>query len=298
MITFQGSYEKAQSISGDTSTATLLTFKTDINLGSKKFNAAINNYFTRRSKAANLVADQQYYQLPPDCIRVIGIDYLQSAGGRRLPIPNQVRSEYQWRLLNFNQQSGNWLSYYYVKGADEVGLYPIPSTSISSGLIIYYEPVGANLTQPDYATGTVTVTNGSTTITHSGTGFTQDMVGHGFEVTDGSSVYSYKIAGFTSSSVLTLEEPFIGYSGSGRTFKIGETFAFPEEYHDAPVDFALYRYFEMKNNPERAAYHKGNFTTAVAEAKERYASSSASSVITDFDPGYNYWRDNTVTVGE
>jgi hypothetical protein len=298
MITFQGSYEKCQAISGDTSAATLLTFKTDINQGSKKFNAAIGNYFTRRSKSASLTADQQYYQLPPDCIRVIGVDFLQSANGRRFPVLEQIRSEYAWRQLNSNQQSGSLISYYFVKGADEIGLFPIPSTTISSGLIIYYEPVAAKLTQDDYTTGTVTVTNGSQTVTHSGTGFTQEMVGRGFEVTDGSSLYSYKIAGFTSSSVLTLEEPYVGYSGASKTFVIGETFTFPEEYHDAPTDYALYRYFEMKNNPERAAYHKANFTAAVDEAKERYASSSSSQVITDSHYSYNYWADNTITVGE
>lgn len=298
MLTFQESYTKAQRVSGDTTSVTLLTFKEDINIGNQKLNAAINNYFTRKSKAANLVADQQYYQLPPDCIRVIGVDFLQSASTRRQPVYSQVRSEYQWRQLNFNQQRGNWLTYYFIKGADEIGLYPIPSTSISGGLIIYYEPRSALLTQDDFDTGTVTVTNGSQTITHSATGFTQEMVGRGFKVTDGSDGYDYKVAGFTSSSVLTLEEPYIGYSGSGKTFKIGETFAYPSEYHDAPLDFALGRFFEMNNNPDRAKYHTQKFDVALAEMRERYTSSSASQVITDEPPVVNPWSYQITNVAE
>jgi hypothetical protein len=298
MLTFEESHVKAQRISGDTTAATLLTFKEDINIGSQKINAAINNYFTRKSKAANLAADQQYYQLPPDCIRVIGVDFLQSSGTRRQPIHHQVRSEYQWRQLNFNQQSSNWITYYFVKGADEIGLYPIPSDDITSGLIIYYEPKAALLTQDDFDDGTVTATNGSQTISHSGTGFTQEMVGRGFKVTDGSDGYDYKVAGFTSGSVLTLEEPYLGYSGGGKTFKIGETFAFPGEYHDAPVDYALSRFFEMNNNPDRAKYHLNSFSTALIEIRERYASSSASQVITDEPPIVNPWSYQITNVAE
>lgn len=296
MITWQESYEKAQTISGDTTAASLAMFKADINLGNRKFNAAIDNYFTRRSKSANLVADQQYYQLPPDCIRVIGIDFVQS-GTRRLPV-RQIRSEYQWRKMNFVQQSSNWITYYFVKGSDEIGLYPIPSDSVSAGLIIYYEPRSAELSQDDYTTGTVTVTNASQTITHSATGFSQNMVNRCFKVTDGSDGYSYRVSGFTSTSILTLEEPYLGYSGAGKTFKIGETFLYPEEYHDAPVDFALARYFEMNNNKERAAYHLGKFNTALNEAKERYASSSQSQVITDELPIENPWLYQISNVGE
>lgn len=305
MLTWQGSYEKARSISGDDSAATLLLLKDDINIGAQKFNAAINNYFTRRSKSADLAEDQQYYQLPPDCVRVTGVSFLQSSGGRQLPVKHQIRSEEQWRQINFNQQTGNWFTYWFVKGADEVGLYPIPSDDVTNGLIIYYEPKSFKLSQDDYTTGTVTVTNGSQTITHSGTGFTQEMVGRGFEVTDGSSGYSYKVAGYTSSSVLTLEEPYIGYSGAGKTFKIGETFSFPEEYHDAPVDFALGRFFEMNNNPERAKFYYnedpnnlGKFNAAVNTAKEKYASSSSSQVITD-EPGLgNPWAYQLTNVSE
>lgn len=294
MLTFQESYEKCQTISGDNEAATLVLFKQDINLANKRFNAAINNYFNRVSKSANLVADQQYYQLPPDCIRVIGVDFVLNVD-RRMPL-RQIRSEYQWRQLNFIQQSSNWLVYYFVKGADEVGLYPTPSDNLSNGVIIYYEPKGYELSQADFTSGTVTVTNGSATVTHSGTDFTQSMIGRGFKITDGADGYTYKVAGYTSSSVITLEEPYIGISGSGRTFKIGETFVFPEEYHDAPTDFALARYFETRNNPDRAKYHMDNFKTLVMDAKEKYASSSASQVITDEYDYLNPWLDNTRTI--
>lgn len=288
---------KFQQISGDTSAATLVQAESDMNTGNRRFNAALNNYFTRRSKAASIVADQQYYQLPPDCIRVMEVDFLESAS-RRLPL-TQVRSEYQWRTLNNTSQGGNHLVYWFQKGADEIGVFPIPTEAVSSGLILAYEPRGAKLSQADYSDGTIALTNGSNTVTGTGTTFTSNMVGRTLEVTDGSDGYSYRIASYTSGTVLTLEEPFIGISGSGKTYLIGESPLFPEEFHDAPLDFALSRFFEMNNNPERAKYHSTRYKEQEQEAKEMYASSSSSQVIIlDPQPGYNYWADNTVQVGE
>lgn len=295
-MTWQEIYTKTRGIAGLSSTDDLTQVKQDLNIGNKRFNAAINNYFTRRSKSASIVAGQQYYQLPPDCIRVTGVDFLQSAS-RRIPL-TQVRSEYQWRSLNSTEQSGNSLQYYFVKGADELGLFPVPSEATTNGLIIYYEPKGFTLSQDDYSTGTVTLTEGSATVTGSGTTFTSSMVGREFKVTDGTDGYDYKVASFTSTTVITLEEPFIGISGAGKTFNIGEAPVYPSEYHDAPMDYALSRFFETANNPDRAKYHKNNFDEAVREAREKYASSSSSQVITDAPASYNPWMDNTVTVSE
>lgn len=287
---------KTQKLAGDESAATLVQLKQDMNIGNKRFNAALNNYFNRRSKATNLEDGQQYYQLPADCLRVSGVDYLLSAA-RRIPL-DQVRSEHQWRLLNSTEQSGNYLTYWFQKGADELGIFPIPSADTTNGLIIYYEPKGFTFSQDDYTTGTVSLTQGSTTVTGSGTTFTSSMVGREFRVTDGSDGYDYRIAGYTSGTVLTLEEPFLGVSGAGKTFILGEAPIYPSEYHDAPVDYALSRFFEMNNNPVRAKYHKDNFAMAIADAKEKYASSSSSQVITDEAASYNPWFDNTRTISE
>lgn len=287
MLTYQETYEKAQALSGDFSAANLLTLKQDINLGMHKINAAMNRYFTRKSKNADLVADQQYYQLPPDAIRPIGVTVL--IGTRRYPV-KQIRSEYQWNQINTVSQTASWAQYYFVKGSDEIGLWPIPSAAVSSGLEVQYEPRDKDLSQDDVTTGTVTCTNGSVTITHSGTSFSQSMIGRVFKVTDGTDGYWYRIAGFTSSSVLSLEEPFIGLSGSGKTYKIGEAFIFPSEFHDAPVDYALYRFFELNNDPNRAQYHRNAFDSALINARQSYASSSSSSVVVAQDTmGLNPW---------
>ena len=201
-------------------------------------------------------------------------------------------------MLNSTGQSGNYLNYYFVKGGDEIGLFPTPSEATTNGLIIYYEPKGFNLSQDDYSTGTVTLTEGSATVTGSGTTFTSSMVGREFRVTDGTDGYDYKVASYTSGTVITLEEPYIGISGAGKTYLIGEAPVYPSEYHDVPMDYALMRFFELNNNPERAKYHKTSFEDAVKEAREKYASSSSSQVITDEPNSYNPFLDNTQTITE
>lgn len=288
MLTFQESYEKAQGISGDTEAATLVLFKSDINQGAHRFNGALNRYFTRRAKTANIVAAQQYYQLPPDCIRVVKVRAKQSSSDNRYPL-RQVRTEDAWDALNTTNQTGDWATYYFVRGSDEVGIFPIPSTSITAGLSIAYELRDKDLTQADYSDGTIELTQGSTTVTGTGTTFTQAMIGRALKVTDGTDGYWYRVSAYTSPTSITLEEPYIGLSGDSKTYKLGESFLFPSEWHDAPVDFALSRFYEMRNNKERAAYHIGRYNAALDEAKAIYASSSSSSVITEGVEGYNFW---------
>lgn len=288
MITYQESYEDARSIAGDESAATLTFLKKNINRGAHKFNGALNRYFTRRAKTANIVEDQQYYQLPPDAIRVIKVRAKQTSSDNKYPL-RQIRSEDEWDALNTTNQRGNWATFYFQKGSDEIGIFPIPSSDITNGLEIAYEPRDRDLSQDDYSTGTITATNGSTAITGSGTVFTESMVGRCFKVTDGSDGYWYKVAGFTSATSITLEEPYMGYSGSSITYKIGESFFFPEEYHDAPTDYALSRFFEMRQNPERATYHLARYNDSLGDAKEKYASSSSSLVITGEFEGFNTW---------
>lgn len=303
-MTFQALYEMAQAISGDTSTATELELKRDINTGNKRFNAALNNYFNRKSKSANTVADQQYYQLPADAGKVLGMDFLETAT-RRHPL-TQIVSEASWRLMNIDTTSAGVLTHWFQKGRDEVGVYPVPSAATTGGLIIYYEPKGYRFSQDDYTTGTVALTEGSATVTGTGTAFTAGMVGREFTITDGSDGYEYRIASYTSTTVITLEEPFIGFSGSGKTFTIGEAPLFPAEYHESLVDFALARFYQKNNNATRAQYHMsgdmrrpGLWESAITDAQGRYSSSSSSQVIIEGDTAaYNYWQDNTVSISE
>lgn len=288
MLTFQDSWAKFQAISGDPNATALIQAKQDINVGYHKINSAMARYFLRKQQFTDIVAGQQYYQQPVDSIRIMGMT-TKLSNGREYPV-RQMRSEYEWRALNTVKQTANWATYYFVLGNDLVGIFPIPSGDIAGGIRFYYEVQDVDLTQDDYTTGTVTVTQTGTTITGSGTSWTTSMIGRSIQIQDGSDGEFYEIMTVPTATSLTIKTPYLGPSESGvASYRIGQLFIFPGEFHDAPVDYSLSRYFEMKNNPQRAAYHLKRYQDASDDALQKYSSSSESSVITEQTEAINWW---------
>lgn len=279
-ISFMDAYQKAQYITGDSTAATLAQLKQDINIGYKRFDAAINRYFTRSQKFADLVTAQKYYQTPVDSIRVMEVSVLLSTG-YEYPL-EQVRSEHDWRLMNIvpNYQS-NLIQFYYVYGNDQIGLFPVPSQTITNGIRFVYQPQDVDLTQDDYLTGTASVVNNGVSVTGTAVTWTTSMIGRQFQVTDGSDGQWYEITAVPNSTTLTLKTPYNGPSELAATYRISQIFIFPTEYDDTPIDYALSRFFEFRNNPNRATYHMNKYTNSVEDAIRKYSSSSTSHVITD-----------------
>lgn len=288
-LSFQETYVKFETISGSTNATDLTQGKQDINIGYSRFNAAIARYFTRKQAFTNLVASQRYYQTPIDSIRVSQVAVVVSTG-YEYPL-QEVTNEYEWReLLVTPSYATNFISHYFVYGNDQIGLYPLPSTTISNGLRFVYQPQDVFLTKDDYTTGTITITNGSVSLTGAGTSWTQAAHGNmQFQVTDGSDGNWYDISSVGSSTSITLKTPYVGPSVAAVTYRLGQVFIFPSEYDDTPVDYALSRFFESHGNPSRAKYHLDKYQASVDDAIEKYASSSISNVITEYDEGINPW---------
>lgn len=289
MLTYTQSYTKFQTISGSTNATDLVQAKQDINIGYKRFNAAIARYFTRKQAFTNLVADQQYYQIPVDAIRVSSVTINLSGSTLQFPL-TQIRNEDEWRSMNIFPYSSSYIKYYFVYGNDQIGLFPIPSTAVTNGLRYVYQPQDVDLTKDDYSTGTVAVSNGGVTVTGTNTAWTNALVGGMyFQVTNGTDGNWYEILSVNSTTQITLKTPYVGSTVSGVSYNIGQMFIFPGEYDDVPIDYALYRFWESRDNPVRAKYHKNNYQEAVADAIQKYASSSLSNVITDEGPMTNAW---------
>lgn len=272
MITFQDQYQMYQQITQDYSAAGLVIAKRDINEGGAMFLNRLGRKFNKEYLTTSLVDNQQYYQTSGGTLRISEIRCLQ---GTNYYTPQLVTSEEEWNQLNIIATTGNYPSHYYIRGFNEVGLYPIPSTAVANGLIISHEPQHVDLTQDDYTTGTVTVSNGSVTVTHSATGFTQSMVGRWLQVTDGTDGKWYRIASFTSTSVVSLENYYEGISGSGRTFRIGEVMKIPNAYQDAPVYYACDRFYQTQNDQKTAQSYELRFNMKVKSAKETYGRSTS-----------------------
>lgn len=272
MLTFQDQYQMYQQVTGDASAAGLVIAKRDINEGGAMFLNRLGRKFNKEYLTANLVANQQYYQFPSEVLRLSEARFLN---GTIYYEPELVTSELEWNQINNISTTSTIPLRYYIRGFNELGVYPIPSANVTNGAIISYEPQHVDLTQDDFTSGTVTVSNGAVAITHSATGFTQNMVGRWLQVTDGTDGKWYKIASYVSSSVLNLENYYEGISGSGRTFRIGEVMKIPNGYQDAPVFFACERYYMTQNDQRTAPVFAARFDARVKSAKETYGRSTS-----------------------
>lgn len=95
-------------------------------------------------------------------------------------------------------------------------------------------------TTAPYETGTVTATNGSKTITGSGTTFTAAMAGRKIRMS-GENAY-YRISAFVSTTELTLEVPYQGTTGASKTYSI-----YKDEYR-LPADLDVYKVMRQIEN--------------------------------------------------
>lgn len=278
MLTFQNLYQEAQEESGDTSGATLTVLKRGINQGLHKFRAVLNREYTKTRRTFTVTADQQFYQTPEDCIRPTSVTI--TVGDIAYPL-QEIVSESHWRNLNArSNQTSDIPEFFYIRGTDEFGIWPIPSTTLASGGELVYEARARDMSAADYITGTVSVTQDSATVTGLGTTFAASMVGRSFRVDDGSpDGIWYKVASYTDATHITLENVYEGDTGSGKAYIIGEIPEIPEEFHLSLVDHALYRFYRRRRDEALAKSCKQDFEEAVVVAKQTYAMKSSSQLI-------------------
>ena len=290
-LTFTDLVNKFQRLSRDTTASTLEQGKSDMNMGYHQFNNELSRYWSRKQQFTNIIAAQQIYQVPVDCLRVIGV-VIAVSNTYQIPV-KEVRSEFEWRQITAYPYSSNWPAYYYMLGKDEIAFWPTASQSVTDGLRFYYQPDDVDLSVDDVTStslsATVTCTNGSPTVTATGAVFSQEMIGLSFQETGATSNQWYEIVDVPNTSTLTLKSAFVGYSGSTKAFRIGQLPILPSSYHDAIVNYGLYQFFTGKGNEARATQHLTLFNNAVTSAKEMYSSSTEGNVITDSDNFVNAW---------
>lgn len=287
-ITWTDQQTIAKQIAGLSDALSLLKFKRDMNIGASKFLAMLGREYNRHSRFTDLVSGQQYYQMPEDAQKLK--ELIVSTGSYRPPM-EQIPDEWAWNMMNMLSITGQ-PTHYWIRGNNEFGLYPTPSNSITSGIEMVFSPKHVQMTQDDFTTGTISITQNDTTLTHSGTGFTAKMVGQWFQNTDGTDENWYQIASFTSTSVLELANNYQGTSVSGSAFRIGQVMDLPEEFLESPVDYSMYRHYARRGDMNKAAEFKALWQEALQMAKETYGNTTESQVITA-EPQfrqYNPWR--------
>lgn len=216
--------------------------------------------FLEAVKTLYTVASQEGYQLPNGFRKAMTIVIWSEATTAGIPYtPEMVFDPVIWnRIKQAKLGSGNLPYFTYIE-AQKFYVQPIPSTS-GNLIQVRGRLQTKDLTIPDYTTGTITsIANGATTLTGSGTTWTQDMVGRFIQITEttaanGGDGFWYEIGSYTSSTSLELLKPYEGnsISAGSAAYTIGQASVIPEAYDIAPIYRAVAMFTAINDpiNPE------------------------------------------------
>jgi hypothetical protein len=272
--------------SAATASRSLTNAQRHINLALRKFKNASRRYWTRKEVTTNLVAGQQYYTFPEDMVRVTTVKV--TSGGLTLPV-TMIDSEELWNRINLIPAMTVGIpTQGFIRGRNEIGLYPVPSTNYTNGLIVSYESRQKDMTIDDLTSATLNVTNGAVSVAaSSGTPFNQNMVGQWLSVTDGSDGNWYQITGYIDTTHITLENFYQGPTKTGVASIIASAPDIPEDFHQALVDYASYRYFLKRKDKDTAADYKSLYDEALRDYRKIYAAKTTGVTQDDLTP-YSY----------
>lgn len=287
MITFNQAYIRAADIVGisiTTNSNALTNLKADINQGLRIFKNASRRYWTRKEATTNLVANQQYYTFPEDMVRITTVRV--TSGGLTLPV-TLVDSEEMWNRINLIPSMTVGIpTTGFIRGKNELGLYPIPSVNATNGLIVSYEPRLKDMSIDD-TTPSINPTNGSVTVAATGSIFNSKMVGMSLQVTDGSDGNWYPIVGYTSPTSITIENVYQGPTATGVASLIGQVPDIPEDYQLGMVYYAAYNYYLKRKDGETASEYKALYQDLLNQYIEAYAAKTTGQVLQSLD-NYQY----------
>lgn len=237
----------------------------------KMLSGSISWKFLETSATQDTVASQQGYFKPYDCDKIIAI---KVQNGDVQYVLNQVKNRDDFNLLTEVGLESDYITHFYVEDR-KVLLYPTPATS-GNDITIYYKKRVIDLSNADYTTGTITATNGSTTIAGAGTTFTAAMVGRYIKVNEDG--YWYKITAFTNATTITIEQNYQGTTAAGAGYTIGAMPPIPENYQEAPAYYATSQYWYQNDDLNRGQMYERMFKEKLEEMKKDNISST-------FNPG-------------
>lgn len=283
MLSWQGQYTLFQQLTSDEDSSNLSMGKTLIRAGQRKVESKLNMGFTEEIRTFATVTDaisgtsNLAYYLPENFKSLTDL-YVTS--GTTQYHAELVQDDARWRTMQATttQSTSNFLSHCFIRGANRLELYPIPSSALTATII--YEAFTRPLTADDYTTGTITtLANAGTAVTASGSTFTSAMAGRYFRIdSDGE---WYKIASFGTTTTLTLLTKYqgIAISAGSEAYTIGQMPVTPADTHELPVYYAVWKWALFKKDTQLAREYERMWKEGLVEAQENWANRSSSNVI-------------------
>lgn len=286
MLTFTQRKQQAAELCGvnPAETAVMRAIISNLNTADKLFENAARRAWTRKEKTANLTADKQYYQIASDMHRVSSVRCKTSGNGDVIVPLTEVQSEYEWNKLNSFPFKTSYPTHYFIRGNDEIGIYPCPSQTITNGLIVSYEPRVRDMGIDDF-TFTANVTQNGVEITNPDNvglpgGFKPYMTENFWiKSNDAEDGNWYKVQKVTDSNTMLIDNNYLGPSGTGISFTMGQVPPYPEEYHEAAIFYAAFKFFAMRKDTDSAAMYSALFKEQLDKYRETYGSKTTGGVI-------------------
>lgn len=241
--------------------------------------------FLERTRTQTTIANTQFQNLPydVDLVREVAV----TVSNIRY-VPALAPSREYWDQLNQNTVTSNIPQYYLVFNG-QLGLWPTPSTS-GNTITITARVRAIDLSIADYTTGTiVSIANGATTVTGSGTSWTSSMTGRYVRITYSDTANKgdgqwYEISSVTSTTVLELVRAYGGttIAAGSAAYTIGQMPLLPEAAHDIPWNFATATYWAKESDPRSDVFFK-KYEDGISALDTSYSSPTTDLVV---DPGY------------
>lgn len=207
-------------------------------------------------KTVDTVANQNYIYIPNDMRRVTALRVVVGTGtSATIYLPRLVYDEQKWQLVLAYRLGSNQYPYFAFQQGQKLLMNPIPSVT-GTHVVLTGRRQTRDVNIADYTAGSVvSIANGTTTVTGTGTVWTSGMVGQYINIpqtdaSNGGDGYWYEIASITDNTHLELVKFYEGVSITAATasYTIGQITYEPESYQLAPIYRAL-ALFSQINSP-------------------------------------------------
>ena len=254
----------------------------NINNADKLFQNASRRPWTRKEKRTNVTVGQQYYQIANDMHRVAEVRCRQSNDSNVILPLTEIRSEHDWNIMNAHPHSGTFPTHFFVRGNDEIGIFPMPACDIEKGLYVSYEPRIRDMGIDDIEFTAKVEQNGFRIEVVSNEDIFAPFMEENWYAfrTDGKDGNYYKIQKVIDGKHAWLENNYLGMTSNDAPFKIGQVPPYPEEFHEAAVNYACFNFFAMRKDTDSAAMYRTLFEQAMEQYRTRYGNKTVSGVIT------------------
>lgn len=215
-------------------------------------------YFNETSAQITTVSGQQSYLFPYNYSTLK--DVTVTVGALRWT-PNFILTRQQWDIVNTYQYTSDIPQYLFIYDG-KVQIFPIPSTT-GNTITFNFKRRVPDLSLTDYVAGTVSVANGSATVTGASTAWVSTYLPSAGTVLEknlwlrvtpplGDNEW-YQILSMEEDASLTLVQPYNGLDATGAAYSIGQMPVILEDFHDLLVYRPLVIYFSTIQPDEKKA---------------------------------------------